>query len=576
MALPTCDTRSRGGMVKRPPLASFIASALLMLLLAGCAGARQDGQGQAVGRADGEPRRGGILITGLRDAVPNAMDGMYGTGVDLSYPASSLYGDGNLVRTCRDDVYKLCPALAERWEANADFTEWTFKLRDGVVWHDGTPFTAEDVKFWLDLAFNGVEKGGKKRAPAQWRGNLGALKRVDAVQKDLVKVILGRPSTIFPVLLAEHGPHKIQHPRHLMQSKIDQGEVTASPVDLGLIGTGPFKIEKWEDSVVQVRRFDKYWGKDDTGRQLPFLDGIDYVVMKDPVTMDAAFRTGRMDVGIRGSGHGLTPEREQAYKQALGDRVSFAKIPTEVFAISYNSLKATPWADARVRRALNLWVDKQGAIKAMAQGEGELTTGVPERWRNPDWKTWPGFDQSPQARERDKAQAKRLLAEAGYPRGFPEFDIPCRKQWTLGCEFLQGQLATLGIEASIKFVDNAGYTRYIQQGDFNVHLTGVGQPFPELLVWSLTRASLSPGAVVKHEDKKVEEYFVRLDAASSFEDRVRLWREMERYVLLEQAYYLPLYIIVNKVPVRSYVQGWQVPEYGAHHNTDYATTWLDK
>jgi ABC-type transport system substrate-binding protein len=76
---------------------------------------------------------------------------------DLHQMGGPLWGDGNVVRRCLDDAYKVCPGLAEGWEVNSDFTQWTFKVRDNVVRHDGKPFTVEDVRYWADLGFFGAK-----------------------------------------------------------------------------------------------------------------------------------------------------------------------------------------------------------------------------------------------------------------------------------------------------------------------------------------------------------------------------------------------------------------------------------
>ncbi|MEK7783956.1 MAG: ABC transporter substrate-binding protein, partial [Chloroflexota bacterium] len=100
---------------------------------------------------------------------------------------------GNLLKPCREDVEKVCSAVAEAWEANADFTQYAFKIRDGILWHDGTPFTAEHAKFWLDLAFFGARAGDKVRAPAYFKGQMGEIKDVEALSGNRLRVTLAKP-----------------------------------------------------------------------------------------------------------------------------------------------------------------------------------------------------------------------------------------------------------------------------------------------------------------------------------------------------------------------------------------------
>jgi ABC-type transport system substrate-binding protein len=214
-------------------------------------------------------KTGGIAVIANREDPPASWDPMFQTSISLGHVSGSVFGDGTLVRPCRDDLYKVCPALAESWETNPDFTQWTFKLRDGVVWHDGTKLTAEDIAFWVDLAYNGAKAADKSRPVARFKAYFGPLDKVEAMDERTVRFNLKSPTPSFLDLIASRNV-QIAHPRHLMAPKIAAGEVMVSPADVGYVALGPFKVDKIEKgSVVSVRKFDKYWEKDLEGRQLP-------------------------------------------------------------------------------------------------------------------------------------------------------------------------------------------------------------------------------------------------------------------------------------------------------------------
>ncbi len=101
-----------------------------------------------------EPRYGGTLVLANRGDPPAGFDSMRTSSIALHHVAGALFGPGNLVMRCRENMYFVCPYLARSWTANQDFTEWTFVIRQDVVWHDGERFTAEDVEFWLNLVFS--------------------------------------------------------------------------------------------------------------------------------------------------------------------------------------------------------------------------------------------------------------------------------------------------------------------------------------------------------------------------------------------------------------------------------------
>ena len=136
--------------------------------------ANQIGANSFIVAGDETPKPGQIATFGVRRDPPAAFDMMMTTiWYDLHQVGSPVWGSGNLVRPCLENVYAVCPALASEWEHNADFTQWTFTIRDGVKWHDGTAFTVEDAKFWFDLAFTGYKSGDKVRRPAWYATKMG-------------------------------------------------------------------------------------------------------------------------------------------------------------------------------------------------------------------------------------------------------------------------------------------------------------------------------------------------------------------------------------------------------------------
>jgi len=113
-----------------------------------------------------ESKYGGIANFSARTDPPRGWDPMVSGSISILMMDGAIFGMGNLVRQCPDDGTKVCPNLSDEWSPNADGTEWTFQIREGVTWHDGTPFTAEDAKFWMDLAVFGVTTGESTRRVA--------------------------------------------------------------------------------------------------------------------------------------------------------------------------------------------------------------------------------------------------------------------------------------------------------------------------------------------------------------------------------------------------------------------------
>ncbi len=535
-----------------------------------------------------EPKRGGVAVVAHRNDPPGAWELMRSGTVNLGHVSAPMTGDGNLLKPCRPDISQLCPGLAERWEHNGDFSEYTFIIRDKVLWHDGKPFTAEDAKFWFDLTYFGAKAGDKTRAPAGHARELGQVKETEVLEGNRLRVRLGGPDPLWALKLAQLGSGvgsgPIWHPKHLMQPYLDRGEVNVTPQDTGFVGTGPYKFLKYEKgSVVQVQRFEGYWEKDDEGRPLPNLEGVDYPIISDPTAMDAAFRTGRLDVSARGDGHYFIHERYDAMKNALGDRVWFGEMQGALSDYSFNVTRPGPLQDVRVRRAIALWVDKQASNEANVGKCCALphpNVGPESIWPHPDWRTiYPGFN--PATKQRDREEAKRLMAEAGYSNGF-DVSVICRRQWLRFCEWTPGEFAGLGIRVQIDIRDDADYRAKELAGEFEIRNCCSPWSFnedigPELSEGNLARHSVNPLSSLKHEDPRIEEYFKRFKAAhGSLDERIRIWRELERYLLQEQVYSVPGWGDRSLVAFRSHVKGVHMPKRGRGNNMDMATVWLDK
>ena len=522
------------------------------------------------------PHPGGVLTLANRGDPPAGFDPMFTSSIALHHAGGSLFGAGNLVKRCRDDFYTVCPYLALRWEHSPDFTEWTFVLRSDAYWHDGTRFTAEDAKFWFDLVFFGASSAGRRRPPAYFARELGDAVSVDVADPRRIRITFSHRNAHFPTILA-NPRFRIAHPRHLMEPRIEEGDVTVSPLDVGLVGLGPFRLGEYRrGSLVRVERFERYFERDRSGNRLPYLDRIDYVIMPDPFSMDVAFRSGRLDGGARGLSHFLSRERVDAYERDLGDRVFFARSDGGNYRLAFNVLKEGPWQDPRVRRAVALWIDKPAAIPAVLGGFGWTTPSIgPGDIEVPtEFIIWPRFDTAPLDIRR--REARRLMAEAGYPDGFTMGHLT-RAIMPEGGEFLKAQLAGLNIDLRLRMVDEGEWNRARVSLD---HDSQQGRltpsPIPEGTESVYGRYEHNPDAYSKHDDTTVDELYRRLRDSVATEQRIEVWRRISRYLFYEQSYIIPIAESINVVAYRTHVRGLVIPPEDMHTHTDFATVWLDR
>ena len=519
---------------------------------------------------------GGIPNFSTRADPPLGWDVSRSGTISILMPGGSIFGMGNMIRQCWDDGASICPGVATEWSSNDERTSWTFTLRDDVYWHDGVKFTAADVKFWMDLMVSGVTVDGNSRRPTNW-DFVPWVESVEAPDDLTVVINLKSPVFDFDQLLAIDN-QLIQHPRHLMQPEIDAGNVNVTPLDIGLIGLGPFYLEEYRPgSVIKVRRFDQYYMTDEDGNQLPYLDGIDFYVTPDQSGMDTAFRTGRLDATARGGGFQLTPEREAAILSTLGpEKVTIVEMGQSSFIpLAFNSIREGPLTDVRVRRAIHLWLDREELIQVTFGGFAKRVGMFdPDTlWATPGLMDTPGW--STETKAADREQAKALLAEAGYPDGF-DLEYMCRRLWVHMCEPITGQLEDFGLNVELQLVDDATRAARTLEGAFDMTHGGATVAVPSEYFSTIASVSTNAAAEPKHDDPKVDEFFVRLAAAAELEDRVAIAREMEQYFAVEMVYSAPLYTENTHTVVREYVKGMQVPVDNYRRNLDFATVWLDK
>ena len=526
----------------------------------------------------GEVKFGGTARMGNRTDPPRGFDVMRSASISLKGITQSVHGNGHLWRPCRDNVYAVCPGLAESWEPNADFSVWTFQIRNGVTWHDGTPFTAADAKWWLELFVYGTEG----RSPGRDGAGFEPLDRVEVLDGNRLRVVLKQSVPGYLDQTNWHGPN-IFHPRHLMQPEIDGGNPNVTPIQVDLVATGPFKLNKYtKGSVARVVRFGNYWEKDELGRRLPYMDGIDFAIIPDYSNMVAAFRTGRLDATVRGAGFYLLFEDIQRIKATMGeDKVWFGFVGGNHKDYIPNILReGSPFQDLRIRKAVSLWLDRQEGID-LVRGDRSLGTvrslwEPAGPWSPPDFMTWPGYN--PDTKQADRAEARRLMADAGFANGF-ETNLICRNVNVEWCVWFAGHLAPLGIDMKIDSVDTSTSEDKGCSGDYDVLTqTNTDTRAPEAFSRDLLRPEENACTAYYHADPKLDQFAATIRAGSggTFEGRLKVAQELDEYMTRDQVLHWMTFTDNNVIAFRSYVKGVIVAIEGPQNNMAFATTWLDK
>jgi peptide/nickel transport system substrate-binding protein len=273
------------------------------------------------------------------------------------------------------------PSLATSWKALSD-TQWEFKLRKGVRFHNNEIMTAEDVKYSFERVLD-----QKKKSPQY--GNIRAIKEVRAVDPETVHIITDKP---FPLLLERLVFFSIVPKKHV-EAVGDQTFGTTAPV-----GTGPWKFVEWKhDQMIRLVAFDQHW------RGRPPFKNLIFRAIPEVATQVAEIKTGGVDL-IRNVSADIVPELKthpQAYISS-----------TPILRVHYAALdmRSAPFDKKLVRQAANYAVDKQTVIQKLMGGLGRqvATTVQPLAF---------GFDPEVKPYPYDPKKAKELLAQAGYPSG---------------------------------------------------------------------------------------------------------------------------------------------------------------
>lgn len=333
-----------------------------------------------------------------------------------------------------DENLEMQPALAESWEVSDNQLTWTFHLREGVTFHDGSEFTAEDVVY----SYTRIIDGELANA---WR--LAMITDITAVDDHTVEIGLDAPS---PTLLSALGGFK--GVAIVEESNAESGDITTAPV-----GTGPFAFEASRpgDSVILSSNAD-YWGG------APEVEGVQFRFITEPNTAVAALRSGEIDWT-----DSIPPQQVGTLERDASLTIE-SLISNDYWYVAMNQAKP-PFDDVRVRQAIAWAVDRESIAQATGFGTSEANAlAIP---RNSEWY----HDHSPYSP--DPEQARALLDEAGVDDLSMELMVTTEYPETVtAAQVVADNLADVGITVSISTVDFGTWLDRQGQGDFDALMLG--------------------------------------------------------------------------------------------------------
>ncbi len=375
--------------------------------------------------AASQPQSGGTLVYGA-GADPDSLDP---ANTD-SNPGEAVGRMMNNFLVRFDAKLNLLPDLATKWTQSKDGLTWTFTLRKGVKFHDGTPFNAEVVKYNFER-FLGPEK------PLKASLHTPIIKSVEVVDEFTVKFNLKVPFAFFLNNLAHSATAMVSPAAHKKWGK----DLTLHPV-----GTGPFKFVEWVrgDRVVLERNDEYYEGK-------PRLDKIIIRTVREDSARVLGLEAGDYDLIVR------IPPEEVGRLMREGRVRIYAEQSNRALRIGINASKK-PLDDVRVRQALNYAVDKESIVKNIYQGLGAVIPTMVGPL-NTGYAPVKGYSFDP-------AKAKKLLAEAGHPNGFKTTLWTPKGRYLKDFELAQAvqqQLAAVGVEARLESFEWGAYLSLLRR-----------------------------------------------------------------------------------------------------------------
>jgi len=507
-----------------------------------------------------EPVSGGTLVFGTA-ADPGSMDpGFSSAGTAFTVFDTIYNGLVEKDKTIDAPSPPIIPALAESYEVSPDGLTYTFKLRHGVKFQDGTPFDASVVDFnirrWRDKGFKYYNEVAA--------GNAASLMQYvkDAKPADdfTYTFTLNEPMGGFIDLLASHTYFYFVSPK-----VVEQYGTAGLATHPG--GTGRFEVVDYQrNQQIVLKRNDGFWGKP------AYLNRLIFRVIPDQTARVAALLSGEIDIAME-----LPPDSIATVKAKPNLEVYLRGKPHN-FSLLPN-FGEKPFSDARVREAVSKAIDRDAIVKSILQGSARPGTqfyGIGN----------PGFDPTVTTVQdtRDVARAKQLLAEAGYPNGFETrmlctpagSGVPSTDQIM---EYVQSNLADIGITVKLELMEWNSYLAVFGKGipagqNIGAYCMAMGTDTAYVLdMYGNSRNHPPVGwAMGWYTDPAADALLNKASAAKSQDDYLALHREAQKIVLADYGYIVITHDL-GPYGVNKRVKGWQ-PSRSA--SQDVSLAWIGK
>ena len=459
----------------------------------------------------------------------------------------------------QNSMDSIVPDLASAWSWNADHTKVTFKLREGVKWHDGKPFTAKDVKCTFDMLMGKTSDKFRKNPRKSWYDNVTEVSTNGDYEASFV---LKRPQPALLALLASG--YTPVYPCH-----VSAAEMRTRPV-----GTGPFKFVEFKtNESIKLTRNPDYWKK---GR--PYLDGIEFTIIPNRSTAILAFIAGKFDMTF--PTEVTIPLLKDVRSQAPQAVCKVA--PTNVSTNLIVNRDSPPFNNPDLRRAMALTLDRKAFVDIIFEGQADIGGSMlpqPEGvWGMPPemLKTITGY--GPDVKK-NRDEARKLMQKAGYgpakrlkvkvsTRNIPVYRDPA--------VILIDQLKKIYVEAELDVIDTSVWFAKVARGDYSVglNLTAAALDDPDVSFYE-NYACGSERNYTKYCNPEVEKLIDQQSRETDPAKRRSLVWEVEKTLARDVARPIITQNIAG-LCWQPHVKNFVLHHNGIYNNWRFDDLWLDK
>jgi peptide/nickel transport system substrate-binding protein len=508
----------------------------------------------------GEPKQGGIFRIYHRDS-PGSASIHEGATASINVPFMPVFNnlviyDQHIAQNSLDDIR---PELAESWAWSADNKTLTFKLRQGVKWHDGKPFTSADVKCTFDMLMGKSQQKFRQNPRKAWYDQVDEVTTNGDFEASF-KLKRSQPS-LLALLASGYTP---VYPCH-----VSPAEMRTHP-----IGTGPFKFVEFKaNESIKLTRNENYWKKG-----LPYLDDIEFTIIPNRSTAILAFIAGKFDMTF--PTEVTIPLLKEVKTQSPNAVCVIA--PTNVSTNIIVNSSNPPFDNADIRRALALALDRKAFISIMFEGQadigGSMLPAPAGLWAMPKemLEQIPGYGPDINA---NREEAKKLMQNAGYgpdkhlavkvsTRNIPIYRDPA--------VILIDQIKSIYIDGELDVVDTAQWFPKVARKDYalGLNLTGNAVDDPDQSFYENYSCG-SERNYTNYCNKEIEKLFDQQSQETDLQKRKKLVWEIDKK--LQEDVARPIIFHSRQGTCwQPYVKGITVMANSSFNGYRYEDVWLNK